>query len=140
MVNHSAEESAVLVVAETPDASRKLADSVRRRPQRRSRFTLLVPAVAHGLHRVVDPEDACCDEAERTIRRLRPSIEAAASQPVATMIGSHEPLAAVEDALNSHAFDEIILATRSSLLTRVLHLDLASKVKALGPPVTVVRV
>jgi hypothetical protein len=109
MVDHSAEESAVLLVAESPDASRQLADFVRRRGRRRrSRFTLLVPAVAHGLHRVVDPEDACCDEAERKIRRLRPSIEAAASQPIVTMIGSHEPLAAVEDALNSHDFDEII--------------------------------
>jgi hypothetical protein len=141
MVGRSARESAVLLVAETPDASSSLAAIVRKRRQgRRSRFILLVPAVAHGLHRVVDPEDECCDEAERTIGSLRPSIEAAAGEPISAMIGSHEPLAAVEDALNGQDFDEIILATRSSRLARAVHLDLASKVKALGPVVTVVGV
>jgi hypothetical protein len=132
-------QSAVLLVAETPAASSTLAPVVRERGQgRRSRFTLLVPAVAHGLRRVVNPEDECCDEAERTVRRLRPSIEAAAGQPISAMIGSHEPLAAIEDALNAQEFDEIVLATRSSRLARILRFDLASKVKALGLPVTVV--
>jgi hypothetical protein len=129
----------VLLVAETSAASSTLRSVVReRREAQRSRFTLLVPAVAHGLHRVVDPEDACCDEAERTVRSLRPSIEAAAGQRISAMIGSHEPLAAIEDALNSRDFDEVVLATRSSWLARALRLDLASKVKALGPRVTVV--
>jgi hypothetical protein len=54
------------------------------------------------------------------------------------MIGSHERLAAIEDALNLRDFDEVILATRSNRLARGLHLDLASKVKGLGLPVTVV--
>ena len=40
--------------------------------------------MAHGLHRIVDPEDACCDEAERTIELLRPAID---------RIGFHEPIA-----------------------------------------------
>jgi hypothetical protein len=132
-------ESAVLLVAETPDASSVLAAAVRERGQtHRARFTLLVPAVAHGLHRVVDPEEEDCDEAERTISALRPAVEAAAGGPIAMMIGSHDPLAAIEDAVNFQDFDEIVLATRSSRLARWLHLDLASKVKALGPPVTVV--
>jgi hypothetical protein len=136
-MNHSAEESAVLLVAETPGANSTLAAAVRERGNgRRARFTLLVPAVAHGLHRVLNPEDECCAEAERTIRSLRPSIEAAAGRRVSTMIGSHEPLAAIEDAVNSQDFDEIILAIRSSRLARALHFDLASKVRALGVPVT----
>jgi hypothetical protein len=76
-VNLSVKESAVLLVAETPDSSYALAAVVRElRQTRRSRFTLLVPAVAHGLHRVVDLEDECCNEAERTInacaRRSKP--------------------------------------------------------------------
>lgn len=141
MVDRSVKESAVLLVAETPDASSALAAAVRERGQeRRSRFTLLVPAAPHGLHRVVDPEDQCCDEAEQTVGSLRPSIEAAAGEPISAMIGSHEPLAAIEDALDRQEFDEIILATRSSRLARAVHLDLASKVKALGLPVTVVGV
>jgi hypothetical protein len=135
----SVKDSAVLLVAEKTDASSTLAAAVRERDQgRRSSFTLLVPAVARGFHRIVDPEDECCDEAERTISSLRSSIEAAANAPISTMIGSHEPLAAIEDALNLQDFDEIILATRSSRLARWVRLDLASKVKALGLPVTVV--
>ena len=138
MVDRSVKENAVLLVAESPDASPALAGFVRKRGlDRASRVTRLVPAVAHGLHRVVDPEDACCDEAERTINMLRPAIETAAGQPISTMIGSHEPLAAVEDAVNRQDFDEVILAVRPGRLARGVHLDLASKVKALGPPVTV---
>jgi hypothetical protein len=56
------------------------------------------------------------------------------------MIGSYEPLAAIEDAVNREDFDEIVLATRPGRLARRLHLDLASKVKGLGLPVTVVGV
>jgi hypothetical protein len=101
-----------------------------------ARFKLLVPAVAHGLHRVVDPEDQCCAEAQHTIDIVRPKLEAAARQPVPAMIGSHEPLAAIQDALNSEHFDEVILTSRSSRLARRVGLDLASKVRALGVRVT----
>jgi hypothetical protein len=138
MTDRRAKGNTVLLVAESPDASQALAGFVRTRGlDRGSRFTLLVPAVAHGLHRIVDPEDACCDEAERTIELLRPAIETAAGRPISTMIGSHEPLAAVEDAVSGQDFDEIILAVRPGRLARGAHLDLASKVRALGPPVTV---
>lgn len=132
----SVTESSVLLVAERPSASASLASAVRTR-RGGARFTLLVPAVAHGLHRVVDPEDQCCEEAERTIGILRPSIEAAAGQSVPAIIGSHEPLAAIEDALNREHFDEVILAGRSGRLVRRVRLDLASKVRALGVLVTV---
>jgi hypothetical protein len=140
VLSHSVGESSVLLVAGTPDAAASLASAVReRRARRRARFTLLVPAVAHGLHRVVDPEDQCCAEAERTISSLRPSLEAAAGEPIPAVIGSHEPLAAIEDALNLGNFDEIVLVARSGRLARGAHLDLASKVKALGCPLTVVE-
>jgi hypothetical protein len=139
MTNLHSKACAVLLVAETPDASDALSGVVReRRKGPCSRFTLLVPAVAHALHRVVDPEDQCCSEAERTIEILRPPIEAAAGEPISAMIGSHEPLAAIEDALNLGDYHEIVLATRSTRLARGVHLDLASKVQGLGLPVTVV--
>ena len=129
-----ASESSVLLVAEAPGASASLASAVRARGA--ARFKLLVPAVAHGLHRLVDPEDQCCAEAERTIDILRPQLEAAARQPVPAMIGSHEPLAAIEDALNSEHFDEVVLAGRSGRLARGVRMDLASKVRGLGVRVT----
>jgi hypothetical protein len=128
--------SRVLVVADPQRTKASLAHLVRRRAARGAcEFTLLVPAVAHGLHRVVDPEDACCEEAEQTAARLLPALEAAAGTDVAVRIGAHEVLAAVEDALNDSAFDEVIVGTPSGRLARLLHLDLARKIAALGPNV-----
>jgi len=134
MLSPAVTERSVLLVADAPGAAASLAAAVRE--YRDARFTLLVPAVAHGLHRVVDPEDQCCAEAERTIGILRPGIEAAGHGPIVTVTGSHEPLAAIEDALNLGDFDEIVLAIRSSRLAQGIHLDLARKVRALGVPVT----
>src|SRR3954449_8920271 len=103
----------VLVVAGEPATNAALAHAVRRRAAvGAAAFTLLVPAVARGLHRVVDPEDACCEEAERTIAQLTPALRAAESAAVATRIGAHEVLAAIEDALNAVGFDEVIVATQ----------------------------
>ena|SRR5947209_8883655 len=129
----------VLVIADTVEPCTGLADAVRRRAaEGRCAFTLLVPAVAHGLHRVVDPEDACCDEAEAAIERLLPELEEAAGSPVASRVGSHEVLAAVEDAVNSERFGEAIVCTASSRMARWLHVDLTRKIAALGLAVTTV--
>jgi hypothetical protein len=54
------------------------------------------------------------------------------------MVGVPEPLAAIQDALNLHGFDEIILSTLPSRVSRWLKLDLPSKVGGLGVPVTTV--
>jgi hypothetical protein len=102
-------------------------------------FTLLVPAVAHGLHRVVDPEEACCEEAEAAVARLLPALEAAAGAPVATRIGAHEVLAAVEDAINDRGFAEVIISAVSGRVSRLLHVDLPRKIAALDVSVTAVR-
>ncbi len=103
------------------------------------RFTLLVPAVAHGLHRAVDPEDQCCAEAKRTIDILLPILEATTNRAIKTIIGAHEPLAAIQDALNDHNFDEVILGlgTRPSRWARWAHLDLRRKVADLDQHVSV---
>ena len=133
-------ESEVLIVTDTVIAMSSLARVVRDRAKAgRQHFTLLIPAVAHGLHRVVDPEDQCCAEAEQTIRALRPSLEAAAGRPLTVVIGSHDPMAAIRDALNVQEFGEVILAIRSSRLARWSRLDLTSKVKA-GRPLAPVSV
>jgi hypothetical protein len=52
------------------------------------------------------------------------------------MVGSHDPLAAVEDALNLHGFDEVIVSTLPARTSRWLHIDLPSKVAGMGVPVT----
>jgi hypothetical protein len=54
------------------------------------------------------------------------------------MIGDAEPLAAIQDALNLHGYDEIIISTLPTRVSRWLKLDLPSKAEGLGLPVTTV--
>ena len=54
------------------------------------------------------------------------------------MIGCPEPLDAIQDAVNLHGFDEIILSTLPQRVSRWLKLDLPSKLNVLGLPVTTI--
>jgi hypothetical protein len=127
----------VLVVANRTSASPTLLDAVSRRASEGAcMFTLLVPRSPHGLHRVVDPEDHGHAEAAAAIEQARPLLMEAAGGAVLAIIGSHDPLAAVEDALNAGAYDEVIISTLPRRLSRWLHVDIVSKVAGLGLPVT----
>jgi hypothetical protein len=129
----------VLVVANKTAATPALLDAVRERAAKGPcEFTLLVPNTAHGLHKVVDPEDQSQSEAEATLELALPLLEDAAGQPVDGMIGVPEPLAAIQDAVNLHGFDEIIISTLPTRVSKWLHLDLPHKVAGLGLPVTTV--
>jgi hypothetical protein len=129
----------ILVVAHQTAASPGLLETVRRRADAEwSRFMLLVPRRPRGLHRAVDPEDHGWEEAARAIELALPLLEGAAGGEVEALIGSHDPLAAVEDALASGDFDEVIVSTLPARLSRWLHIDLPRKVAALGLPVTTV--
>jgi hypothetical protein len=129
----------VLVVANKTAATPALLDAVRERAAKGPcEFTLLVPNTAHGLHKVVDPEDQSQSEAEATLELALPLLEDAAGSPVDGMIGVPEPLAAVQDAVNLHGFDEIIISTLPTRVSKWLHLDLPHKVAGLGLPVTTV--
>jgi hypothetical protein len=127
----------VLIVANRTSASPTLLDAVSRRAKEGAcTFTLLVPRSPHGLHRVVDPEDHGHAEAAAAIEHARPLLMEAAGGPVFALIGSHDPLAAVEDALNAGHYDEVIISTLPRRLSRWLHVDLVHKVGGLGLPVT----
>jgi hypothetical protein len=129
----------VLVVANKTAATPALLDAVRERAARGPCvFTLLVPNSAHGLHLVVDPEDQSSNEAEQTIELALPLLEQAAGKPVEPMIGVHEPLAAIQDAVNLHGFDELIISTLPTRVSKWLKLDLPHKAAGLGLPVTTV--
>ena len=129
----------VLVVAHKTAATPALLEAVRERAARGpASFTLLVPNAAHGLHRVVDPEDQEHSEADQVIELAVPLLEEAAGAPVESMVGAASPLDAVQDALNLHGFDEVILSTLPARVSRWLHLDLPRKIAACGVPVTVV--
>jgi hypothetical protein len=129
----------VLVVAHRTAATPALIECVRNRAARSSAtFTLLVPNTAKGLHRVVDPEDQEESEAQTVLDLALPLLEEAAGGHVEGLIGDPEPLNAIHDAVNLHGFDEIIISTLPTRVSRWLKLDLPSKVEGLGLPVTTI--
>ena len=129
----------VLVVANRTAATPALIEAVRRRAEEGpAQFTLLVPAIPRGLHRAADPEDQGVDEAEATLELALPLLEEAAGAKVEGRVGDPEPLAAVQDALNEQAYDEVIVSTLPTRVSRWMRLDLPSKVAGLGLPVTTV--
>ena len=67
-----------------------------------------------------------------------PLLEEASGSEVTGMVGCPEPLDAIQDAVNLHGFDEIILSTLPQRVSRWLKLDLPSKLNGLGLPVTTV--
>ena len=88
----------VLVVANRTAATPALLEAVKERAGRGPcKFTLLVPNTAHGLHRVVDPEDQSRSEAEDTLELAVPLLEDAAGSLVDGMVGDPEPLAAIQN-------------------------------------------
>jgi hypothetical protein len=135
----STSTSRVLVVAHRTAATPALIEAVRERAARSpATFTLLVPNPAHGLHRVVDPEDLEDCVALRVLDLALPLLEEAAGGHVEGMIGDAEPLNAIQDAVNLNGFDEIIISTLPKRVSRWLHIDLPSKANGLGLPVTTV--
>jgi hypothetical protein len=134
------EPANVLVVANQTAATSGLLDAVRERAQRGpARFHLVVPRLAHGMHRFVDPQDASTEEAERALATALPKLSEAAGQEVTGSIGDPEPLMAIQDAVNLGRYDEIIISTLPLGISRWLKLDLISKARGLGLPVTHVQ-
>ena len=129
----------VLVVAHKTAATPALIEAVRERAQRGpAKFTLLVPNPAHGLHVVVDPEDVEEGEGQQVLELAVPLLEEAAGGPVDGMVGDPSPMNAIQDAINIHGFDEVIISTLPARVSKWLKLDLPSKVSGLGLPVTTV--
>ena len=133
------EPARVLVVAHRTAATPALLETVRMRAaQGPATFTLLVPNLAHGLHRIMDPEDTSQAEALAVLDLALPLLSEAAGHEMEGLIGDPDPLTAIQDAVNLQGVDEIILSTLSHRVSRWLHLDLPSKVRGLGLPLTTV--
>jgi len=129
----------ILVVAHRTAATPALIEAVRERAARGPAvFTLLVPNPAHGLHAVVDPEDLEDSEGHAVLELAIPLLEEAAGAPVEGLVGDPSPMNAIQDAINIHGFDEVIISTLPARVSKWLRLDLPSKVTGLGLPVTTV--
>jgi hypothetical protein len=127
----------VLIVANRTAATKPLVDAVRRRAQAGpARFHLLVPATPRGLHRVVDPEDSGREEAEAQLETALKLLREVAGPGVTGHVGTADPTAAIADVLNDRTVHEIIISTLPRRLSRWMHIDLPSKVRGMGLPVT----
>jgi hypothetical protein len=132
-----ADPARVLVVAHQTAATAPLLEAVRARAQDGSAsFHLVVPRQPHGLNKVLDPDDYGREEAERVLKDALPRLSEAAGQEVSGDIGHHEPLMAIQDAVNLGGYDEVIISTLPLGVSRWLKLDLISKTRGLGLPVT----
>lgn len=131
------EPASVLLVANRTAAAERLLDAVRDRARRGpATFHLVVPAHPHGLHKVVDPQEGDAGEAEQALAEALPVLSRAAGSEVTGHVGDAEPLMAIQDAVNLGHYDEIVISTLPRRISRWLHLDLVSKTRGLGLPVT----
>jgi hypothetical protein len=131
------EPAHVLVVAHQTAATPGLLEAVHERAQRGpATFHLVVPTRPHGMHKVVDPQDAGAGEAEQVLAQALPKLSEAAGGEVTGSVGDAEPLMAIHDAINLGQYEEIIISTLPLGVSRWLKLDLVSKARGTGLPVT----
>src|SRR5712671_5823370 len=109
----SASPASVLVVAHRTAATPALLEAVRERAARGpARFHLLVPNPAEHASLTDADRDRRITEAEHVLVLALPLFdEAAGSHTHGSVSIRHDPMDAIEDALRSDRYDEIILST-----------------------------
>jgi len=126
----------VLVVANRTAESEELQQALRDRAAKGDspKFTLVVPS-AHGLAKAANPDEEAPDaqkHVDNSVARLRE-----AGLDVDGRLGDPDPVAAVQDAHNTGSFDELIVSTLPTHLSKWLRVDLPRKAAhATGLPVT----
>jgi hypothetical protein len=117
----------ILVVANRTAAAQRVLDAVERRAAAAPcRFTLLVPDVEARR------------EADWTLESARRVLARAAGGPVGGLAGGPDPFLAVQEAVATGAFDEIIISTLPRRMSKWLRHDLVARVRGLGLPVTAI--
>src|SRR5919199_1009657 len=119
----------VLVVANRTAESPELVEALRQRAQEGDvAFTLLVPATPHGVAWAADMHSGA-PEAEQHMRNAVARLQEAGLQ-VDGRVGDPDPYAAVQDAINlSGPYDEVIVSTLPTHVSKWLKLDLPNRVR-----------
>jgi len=130
----------VLVVADKTAATPALLEALRARAERGpARFHLMVPNPDLASWRPSSVARPDLRHGEQVLALALPLIEDATASPVSGSVSSrHDPMDAIEEALMTDAFDEIVLSTLPRHVSRWLHVDLPSRVAHLGVPVTTI--
>lgn len=119
----------VLVVANRTADSPELVGALRERADgTSSSFTLLVPAVPHGLAWAADMKAGWTEavgRAERAAGRMRES----GLLVDEVIVGDPDPFAAVGDALHARQFDEVVVSALPRAISRWLALGLPARLR-----------
>ena len=126
----------VLVVANRTAECEELQQALKKRAAKGDdpKFTLVVPS-AHGFAKAAGADEELpeaqghVDNAVATLREAGLDVEG--------RLGDPDPVAAVQDAHNAGTYDEVIVSTLPTHLSKWLHVDLPRKAAhATGLPVT----
>lgn len=127
----------ILVVANRTADSPELIAALRERAGRApAGFTLLVPAVPHGLAWAADMK-AGWSEAVGRAESAATRIRQAGIQLDEVIVGDPDPFAAVGDVLHVRRFDEVVVSVLPRAISRWLALGLPARLRrAIDLPVT----
>jgi hypothetical protein len=117
----------VLIVANRTASTPQLLNGVRDRAREGPcRFTLLIP------------DEPRKGGADWTLESALPLLERAAGAPVEGLVGTGDPVEAVQAALRESSFDEVIISTLPKRVSEWLRRDLPHRVARLGVKVTTI--
>jgi hypothetical protein len=119
----------ILIVADKTAESPDLIAALRRRgADAPTSFTLLVPAVPHGLAWAADMKAGWTDAVARA-ERAAARINGEGLELEETIVGDPDPFAAVGDALHVREFDEVMVSVLPRGISRWLALGLPARLR-----------